>query len=132
MAHRFLVGHFQSAKVRSNCINRRCQRHRHQRCLGVCSRIKHLACTTPCLGWRLLTNNGDGAISQSLLHTHISGDILGMIARGGQALEREWLARKVEREAILDTLGISGSGGSCIGHIIVVVVDYFITMAEIL
>ena len=55
-----------------------------------------------------------------------------MIARGGQALEREWLARKVEREAILDTLGISGSGGSCIGHIIVVVVDYFITMAEIL
>ena len=54
-----------------------------------------------------------------------------MVARGCQALEREWLARKVEREAILDTLGLGGSGSGCVGHIIVVV-DYFITMAEIL
>jgi len=133
MAHRFLVGHFQSAKVRRNCINRRCQRHRHQRCLGICSRIKHLACTTPCLGWRLLTNNGDGASRQSLLDSRIRSDILGMIARGCQALDRERLARKVEREAILDTLGISGSGCGCVRHFCCfVVVYYFITMAEIL
>jgi hypothetical protein len=56
-----------------------------------------------------------------------------MIARGGQALDRERLVRKVEREAILDTLGCSGSGsGSCIGHIIVVVFYYFISVAEFL
>jgi hypothetical protein len=50
-----------------------------------------------------------------------------MIASGCQALDRERLARKVEREVILDALGCSGSG-SCIGHI--VVFYYFITVAE--
>jgi hypothetical protein len=52
-----------------------------------------------------------------------------MIARGCQALDRERLARKVEREAILDALGLGGSD-SCIGHIIIVY--YFITVAEFL
>jgi hypothetical protein len=51
-----------------------------------------------------------------------------MVASGCQALDRERLVRKVEREVILDALGVSGS---CIGHIIVVV-DYFITVAEFL
>ena len=55
-----------------------------------------------------------------------------MIARGGQALDRERLARKVEREVILDTLGLSGSGSGCVGHIIVVVVDYSNTLSEFL
>lgn len=53
-----------------------------------------------------------------------------MIASGGQALDRERLVRKVEREVILDALGLSGSD-SCIGHIIGVV-DYCNTLAEIL
>ena len=128
MVHRFLVDHVQSAKVRGHCINRRCQRHSS---LGICSRIKQLTRTTPSLDRRLCTNHSDGASRQSLLDSRIRSDILGMIARGGQALDRERLARKVEREVILDTLGLSGSGCGCVGHIIVVV-DYFITMAEIL
>jgi hypothetical protein len=53
-----------------------------------------------------------------------------MIASGCQALDRERLVRKVEREVILDALGCRCSD-SCIGHIIIVV-DYFITVAEFL
>lgn len=127
MVHRFLVDHVQSAKVRGHCLDRRCQRHSS---LGISSRVKHLTRTSPSLDWRFCANHRDGASRQSLLDSRIRSDILGMIARGCQALDRERLARKVEREVILDALGCSGSG-SCIGHI-VVVVDYFITVAEFL
>jgi len=126
MVHRFLVDHVQSAKVRRHRLNRRCQRHSN---LGISPSEDQFTRTTPSLDWRFCANHSDGASRQSLLHAHISCDILGMIASGCQALDRERLARKVEREVILDTLGLSGSG-SCIGHI--VVVDYFITVAEFL
>ena len=126
MVHRFLVDHVQSAKVRGHCLNRRCQRHSS---LGIGPSEDQFTRTTPSLGRRLCTNHSDGASRQSLLHAHIRSDILGMVARGGQALDRERLVRKVEREAILDALGLGGSD-SCIGHI--VVVDYFITVAEFL
>lgn len=129
MAHRFLVGHVQSAKIRSHNLNRGHCGQRHSS-LGIRSREDQFLAATPRLGWRLLANHRDGAISQCLIHSLIRRDILGMIASGGQALDREGLARKVEREAILDTLGCRCSG-SCIGHIIIVV-DYFITVAEIL
>jgi hypothetical protein len=127
MVHRFLVDHVQSAKVRGHCLDRGRQRHSS---LGISSRVKHLKRTSPSLGRRLCANHRDGASRQSLSDSHISGDILGMVARGCQALDRERLARKVEREAILDALGCRCSD-SCIGHIIIVV-DYFITVAEFL
>jgi len=132
MAHRFLVGHVQSAKVRSHSLNRGHRGQRHSS-LGVRSREDQFLAATPRLVGRLLANHRDGAIGQSLLHAHIRRDILGMIARGGQALDREGLARKVEREAILDALVGSGrcSVGGLVGHIIGVV-DYCNTLAEIL
>lgn len=126
MVHRFLVDHVQSAKVRRHCLNRRCQRHSS---LGISSRVKHLKRTSPSLDRSFCANHRDGASRQSLPDSRIRSDILGMIARGCQALDRERLARKVEREVILDALGCSGSD-SCIGHIIFV--DYFITIAEFL
>lgn len=108
-----MVGHVQLAKVRRHSLDRG-QLHRF---LGICPSKDEFLATAPRLVGRLFANHSDGAIGQSLLHAHISGDILGMIARRGQALDRKGLARKVEREAILDALG---RGGGFVGHIGVV------------